>query len=70
MAEVKGMAEFCLECWNKIMETNDSPKKFIISKDMDLCEECGEWKKVIVRVKRKYVFAESFRLLVNELIDR
>jgi len=64
------MAEFCLECWNKIMETNDSPKKFIISKDMDLCEECGEWKKVIVRVKRKYVFAESFRLLVNELIDR
>lgn len=49
------MAEFCLECWNKIMDTNDPPKKFYISRKLDLCEECGEWKPVIIAVRRRYV---------------
>ena len=48
------MAEFCLECWNKINETNDSESKYVISKDLDLCEECGEWKNVIVAERKNY----------------
>ena len=54
------MAEFCLDCWNKVMDTNDPPKKFIISRDLDLCEECGQWKRVIVRYKLRYIVAERF----------
>lgn len=46
------MAELCLECCNKINGTNYNRRKYIISKDLDLCEECGEFKHVII-VERK-----------------
>ena len=54
------MAEFCLECYNKIMGTNDPTNKYVISKDLDLCEGCGEYKHVIIRIKRRHLFVESF----------
>ena len=59
------MAEFCLDCWNKRMNTNDTAKKYIISRELDLCEDCGEWKPVIIRVKRRYILAEDFREMVK-----
>ena len=59
------MAEFCLACWNKIMDTDDPAKKYIISRDLDLCEECGQWKPVIVRIKRRYVAAERLREIID-----
>ena len=64
------MAEFCLECWNKLMDTNDSSKRFIISRDLDLGEECGEWKRVIVRVKLWYMAAERFGEFIEGLRRR
>lgn len=42
------MAEFCLECWNKINETHDSKYRYVLSWEKDLCEECGQYKHVIV----------------------
>ena len=42
------MAEFCLNCWNRINETDDNEKEYIISKDLALCEGCGELKPVII----------------------
>lgn len=48
------MAEFCLDCWNRINETDDPSEKYHISKDLDLCEGCGEWKNVIVIEKMHY----------------
>lgn len=48
------MADFCLECWNKINESADSPKKYIFSKDLGLCEGCGEWKSVIIAERKDY----------------
>lgn len=47
------MAEFCLDCLNKINGTNYDESKYIISDDLDLCEGCGEWKPVVVAVRRK-----------------
>ena len=52
------MAEFCLECWNKIMETNDTKKKFILSRQPDFCEECQQWKPVIICIRRWYLLYE------------
>jgi len=52
------MAEFCLDCWNKLMETNDPPGKFVMSRKPDFCEECCQRKPVIVRVKMRYIIAE------------
>ena len=57
------MAKFCLECWNKINEREDSPKKYVLTKDLELCEGCGEWKKVIV-AERKFYYAYKFRYFI------
>ena len=57
---VIAMAEFCLDCWNKIMGSNDSSRKYMLSEDLDLCEECGEMKPVIVRIKWRYATVEWF----------
>lgn len=54
------MAGFCVDCWNKLMDTNLSPKKFILSKELDRCEECGKCKPVIVSIKRMYLLHEWF----------
>lgn len=42
------MAEFCLDCWNKINGTQDSKWRFVLSWGKEICEECGQYKKVIV----------------------
>lgn len=57
------MAEYCLNCWNSINNTNDSEQKYIFSDEPDLCEGCGEWKKVIV-MDRKYYYQYKFRFII------
>ena len=57
------MAEYCLNCWNKLNEKDDPPNKYIISKDLSLCEGCGEWKKVIV-IERKHYYLHKFRFII------
>lgn len=55
------MAEFCVDCWNKINETKYSKDRFVISKDLDLCKGCGEYKNVIIREKEtKSIFSWLF----------
>lgn len=61
------MAEFCVECWNKINETCDSKKKFILSDDLETCEECGELKHVIIRVRKRYILAYNITEIVENL---
>ena len=58
------MAEFCLDCWNKINETHDSKWRYVLSWDKDLCEECGQYKRVIV-VERFWSRAQ--RVLVEAI---
>ena len=62
---IKGdiMAEFCLDCWNKMNESEDSEEKYILSKDLDLCEGCGQWKPVIIMERRAY-YMYQFRYLL------
>lgn len=57
------MAEFCLDCWNKINETNYPESKFIISKELCLCEECQKMTNVIV-ADRKYYYLRKFRFII------
>lgn len=51
---VISMAEFCLQCWNRINKTNDPPDKYILSKELDLREGCGKWTHVIVATRKTY----------------
>ena len=46
------MAEFCLKCWNEINGTDDPPGKYVMSEEENLCEGCGEMKRVIVTERR------------------
>jgi len=42
------MAEFCLECWNKINHTYETEHRYVMSRSKELCEECGQFKNVVV----------------------
>ena len=46
------MAEFCWECFNKVNERKYSRWRYALSLDPDLCEECGQWKRVVVRERK------------------
>ena len=65
------MAEFCLACWNKINNTKDRKRKYVISKNLDLCEGCAEWKPVIIMERKAYYFYKfrhftlPFRVIYN-----
>lgn len=48
------MAEFCLDCYNKLHGTHYG--EGAVKLDYDLCEGCGEWKLTIVSF---YPWAES-----------
>ncbi|BFK87685.1 hypothetical protein I4200191B4_19910 [Pseudoflavonifractor gallinarum] len=64
------MAELCLDCWNKLTDSEYSPKCFLFSEEPDLCEECGEWKTVIIRFKRRYLVAEWLHERFNGFSDK
>ena len=55
------MSEICLECWNKIHRTNDAKKQFVFTKELDLCEECGERKPVIIVMRKGYLLQQWFK---------
>ena len=57
------MAYFCLDCWNQLNETNDSKKKYIISRELLLCEGCATLKNVILE-ERKYYYLHKIRFLI------
>ncbi len=46
------MAEFCLECYNKINQTDYKEKDVVMSSFPELCEGCGECKKVVIAESR------------------
>lgn len=45
------MAEFCLECFNKINHSKYSKNEVWL--EIDLCEECGEIKPCIMELRPK-----------------
>ena len=49
------MAEFCLDCLNRMNQTNDGEKMYVISKHLELCEGCGKLKQVVI-MKRQNIF--------------
>lgn len=45
------MAEFCLDCFNKMEKANLKKRHVVLSSEEDLCEGCGEYKKVVMRLR-------------------
>ena len=42
------MAEFCVECWNRLTGMGDEKRRYVITSYRDLCKGCGQYKQVIV----------------------
>ena len=42
------MALYCLDCWNELNDAEYTEDDFYISKHLELCEGCAQYKKVIV----------------------
>ena len=65
------MAEFCPECWNRINKTENSQRKYVLTKEPELCEGCGEYKQVIISEypsykSRKFNFLSYIRSFWNK----
>ena len=60
------MAEFCLDCWNKINETHNSKWRYVLSWNKELCEECGQYKRIII-VER--VWSRVQRTLAEAIVN-
>ena len=43
------MAEFCLNCWNKMNHTRLKEEDVILSSELDICEGCAKVKPTVVR---------------------
>ncbi|MBQ6816215.1 MAG: hypothetical protein IJP26_03175 [Clostridia bacterium] len=44
------MAEFCKECYKKVFGDISDDEKIILSLNKDLCEECVQYKRVVVSI--------------------
>ena len=47
------MAEFCVECWNRLNGPEAEEAQPILSKRPELCEGCGRLRPVVVGLKRQ-----------------
>lgn len=45
------MAEFCLQCFNDLNESEYTENEVELSNDFTLCETCGEYKPVVIKIK-------------------
>lgn len=59
------MADFCVDCLNKLEEAvPPKPKSaYILSKELELCEECGQYKHIVI-VERKYYWLRKLRIVL------
>ena len=57
------MSEFCPECWNSINNYSDPPEAYILSWDYDMCEGCGQLKRVVVGRRKSLLVMLFFKIL-------
>ncbi len=62
------MSEICVECFKKLTGETDVEERFIISDELDLCEECGEFKYVVIAEKGYPMYFVRLFLLPFKLI--
>ena len=61
------MAEYCPECLNKMTGRKHNKNKYVLSKDLDLCEGCGEWKRIVIK-KRKGIIDNLIIIVLYTIV--
>ena len=58
------VSEICFECLKETLSGGErlERKKFIISKDLELCENCGRYKQVVIAQRDKYYYLRRFKV--------
>lgn len=57
------MAEFCLDCWNKLNDTKLEERDVVLSTpEQELCEHCGVRGPVVVRTRTRGIRGLLLRL--------
>ena len=46
------MAEFCLDCWNRLNHTSYTERDFILSEELESCEGCAKFKPIILAERK------------------
>lgn len=62
------MAEFCMECLNRINGTNFKEEDFIMSEALEFCEECCKFKHIVL-VRKDACYFHRFRNLFKRRAD-
>lgn len=57
------MAEFCLNCWNKLNGTHDTEADFKFTKGLDLCEGCGEYHYLVIAQRQRTLWSTLWDIL-------
>lgn len=52
------MAEFCLDCYNRLHGTHLTER--VVRTEWDLCEGCGNWKPVVISFRRPGLFTRIY----------
>lgn len=58
------MAEFCLDCWNRLNHTSYTERDFILSEELELCEGCAKFKQIILAERKTNRFGIKFCFLI------
>lgn len=59
------MADFCLDCFNRVNESDYKREDVIL--EYGLCEECGQYKKVVVDLRPPYGLIATLQRIFNRL---
>ena len=59
------MAEFCKDCFLR-MNGDTYANRIILSRDLDICEGCGEWKRVVEEIRYRTPIDD----IIDDIIDR
>ena len=61
------MSEICLDCWNKLNESNDPARKYLLSWRREFCEDCRQMKRVIIRMRLPYIYLEFAQEMIENM---
>ena len=68
--EVRELAEFCVQCWNELNDTDRPESDYILSWEPELCEGCGEWKRTVIAERKRYGLWYLFRCIVDRIREK
>ena len=60
------MAELCPKCLNKLDGTHYPTWWYILSEELDFCEECRQWKRVVIMERRAFYRRELREYLFSQ----